>query len=272
MARKFPRIGKQAGQLMLIASMTGLLAGCGGSSTGDEDGTTVPLGEQDADNDGTINDEDDDADGDNIPDLDDEFVDLDGDGRDDLTLLTEAELEGDPGNEGEFVEVSAENPCGSESGTDNSSANASWNDNCVVERSLTGGQFADSLFAVGIQRVLYCSGFGDASSYIAFADGEFGELSEEATIDFQNAESLTPDGIVGRETWGRLQTRLELLALAGADETRDTYGFTSGRCADIPLFYQEYINSEAGGWTLARNQPNEAEEVPFSYELPFNRL
>ena len=192
MARKFPRIGKQAGQFILVASMAGLLASCGGSSSGDGDGSLVPLGEQDADNDGIINDEDDDADGDNIPDLDDEFVDLDGDGRDDLTLLTEAELEGDPGNEGEFVEVSAENPCGSESGTDNSSANANWNDNCLVERSLTGGQFADSLFSVGIQRVLYCSGFGSASSYTVFADGEFGELSEEATIDFQNAESLTP--------------------------------------------------------------------------------
>lgn len=267
MARKFPQIGKQAGQFLFIASMTGLLVGCGGSSSGD-----VPLGQQDADNDGIINDEDDDADGDNIPDLDDQFVDLDGDGRDDISLLTEAELEGDSGNEGEFVEVSAENPCGSERGEDNSSEDAEWNNNCYVERSLTGGQFADSLFAAGIQRVLYCSGFGNASSYIAFADGEFGELSEAATIEFQNAESLTPDGVVGRETWGRLQTRLELLALAGADETRDTYGFTTGRCAGIPLFYQEYINSEAGGWTLARNQPNEAEEVPFSYELPFNRL
>ncbi|MGQ7847808.1 peptidoglycan-binding domain-containing protein [Granulosicoccus sp. 3-233] len=272
MARKFPLIGKQAGQFVLVATMTGVLAACGGSSSGDGDGSEVPLGEQDFDNDGFINDEDDDADGDGIIDLDDEFVDLDGDGRDDLTLLTEAELEGDTGNEGEFVEVSADNPCGSESGEDNSSVNAAWNDNCLVERSLTGGQFADSLFSVGIQRVLYCSGFGNASSYIAFADGEYGELSEAAAIEFQNAESLTPDGVVGRETWGRLQTRLELLAIAGADETRDTYGFTSGRCAGIPLFYQEFVNSEAGGWTLARNQPNEAEEIPFSYELPFGRL
>ncbi len=271
MARKIPVIGKEAGQFILIATLTGLLTACGGSSSGDGD-TDLPLGQQDADNDGFINDEDDDADGDGIPDLNDEFVDLDGDGRDDLTLLTEAELEGDTGNDGEFVEVSAANPCGSESGTDNASLTPAWNDNCLVERSLTGGQFADSLFSVGIQRVLYCSGFGNASSYTAFADGEYGELSEAAAIEFQNAEALTPDGIVGEATWARLQSRLELLVLADDDNPRDTYGFTTGRCAGIALFYQEYENSVAGGWTLARNQPNEAEEIPFSYELPFGRL
>lgn len=272
MARTNFRLGKQTGRYLLIATMSGLLASCGGSSSTDAD-NGVPLGEQDADLDGIINDEDDDADGDSIPDLSDNFVDLDGDGLDDITLLTEAEAEGDITEGDEFVEVSAQNPCGSESGSDNSSSTASWGDNCLVERSLTGGQFADSLFAAGIQRVLYCSGFGSASSYTAFADGEYGELSEAAAIEFQNAESLTPDGIVGSQTWARLQERVQLLTPGVPGATPDIYGFSSGRCEGIPMFYQEVSSAlVAGGWTLARNQPNESEEVPFSYEAPFNRL
>lgn len=272
MVRRPSLIGKNVGQFLMIASMTGLLASCGGSS-----GDSVPLGEQDADNDTIINDEDDDADGDNILDINDNFVDLDGDGLDDITLLTEAEANGEVGGGDEFVAVSAENPCGSESGTDNASVNNDWNDNCLIERSLTGGQFADSFFAVGIQRVLYCSGYGSASSYTVFADGEYGENSEAALREFQDDEpGLTVDGIVGPQTWARLQERVQLLDVGVAGVSSDTYGFTEGRCAGIAMFYQDFsfVDNETvlGGWTLARNVPNEDQQVPFSYEEAFGRL
>lgn len=271
MVRKPSLIGKRVGQYLVIATVAGLLASCGGSS-----GDT--LGQQDADGDGIINDEDDDADGDGNPDISDNFVDLDGDGLDDSSLLTEAEAAGDSGNGDELVAVSAENPCGSESGTDNDSSTPDWNDNCLVERSLNGGQFADSFFAVGIQRVLYCSGYGTASSYTAFADGEYGELSEAAAIAFQTSEpGLVADGIVGPLTWARLQARIALLEVGEPDTIPDAYGFQEGRCAGIPLFYQDFSldengSSVLGGWTLARNVPNEEQQVPFSYEEAFGRL
>jgi peptidoglycan hydrolase-like protein with peptidoglycan-binding domain len=34
-------------------------------------------------------------------------------------------------------------------------------------------------------------------------DGEFGPRTRRALIAFQRAHGLTPDGLVGRDTWGR---------------------------------------------------------------------
>lgn len=270
MVKRVSRFGAQAGRWVAIATVTGLLSACG-SSSGDDDAVDG----SDFDNDGLIDSEDDDADGDGVLDIDDNFIDLDSDGFDDVTGLTQAEADELDEDEDGFVEVSEENPCGSEEGSDNSSATAAWNDNCYIERSLTGGQFADSLFSVGIQRVVYCLGYANETTYpdyTDFADGEYGPASEEAVIAFQNAESLTPDGVVGEFTWGRLQDRLELLTLGVAGEAPDVFGFSTGSCAGIPLFYQTVSEAnEPLGWMLARDQPNEAEMIPFSYEEPFGR-
>lgn len=287
MLKKSSLLSKEAGRYLLIASMTGVLVGCG-SSSGDTDAdadvdtdtdtvTEVPLGEQDFDSDLIPNSEDEDADGDGLNDFtEDNFVDLDGDGLDDFSLLTEADIEA-----GTVFEVSAEHPCGSQGGTDNNSSNDEWSDNCVVRRSTTSaGQFADSLFSVGIQRVLYCAGFAETSDYAGdndytdFADGEYGPASEAAAIRFQEEELLVSDGIVGRQTWARLRERVELLSLGSPGVSPDTLGFTSGVCADIPLFYQDITEAGDGavipeGWTLALNQPNEVDSAPFSYEEPF---
>ena len=276
MLKKPSLLGKETGRFLLIASMTGLLVGCGGSSSSDSDtDTDIPSSGQDFDLDGIPDADDNDADGDGLDDFngEDNFVDLDGDGLDDITFLTEAEA-----NAGVFVDVSTETPCGSERGTDNDSSTADWNDNCVVKRASEGGQFADSLFSVGIQRVLFCSGFGTGTDYTVFADGEYGPASETAAIAFQQSESIVADGIVGPQTWARLQERVERLEFGIVNESPDTYGFTDGVCANIPMFYQEIsladdgLSTVEGGWTLARNQPNQDDTVPFSYEEPFGRL
>ena len=277
--------GKPIVRYLIIAAFTGLLVGCGGGSSGDSDddidldldppifdpddvdGDGIPNSEDsdfdpfDLDNDGILNINDDDVDGDGIlNEFDEDFVpgDADGDG---------------------FTDPSPSTPCGSENGTDSNSSTATWDDNCTVERTSANGQFADSLYAAGIQRVVFCSGFGDGADFAAFADGEFGPLSEAATQDFQSANGLTPDGIVGPQTWGVMQDAISLLQPGTAGPNgiaQDVYGFDSGRCAGTPLFYQSVQLSGTsiieGGWTLALNPPNSDEMVEFSTALPFGRL
>ena len=284
--------GKPIVRYLIIAAFTGLLVGCGGGSSGDSDDDI------DLDFDPPIFDPDD-VDGDGIPnseDIDFDPFDLDGDGIlnefdedvDGDGILNEFDedfVPGDADGDG-FTDPSPSTPCGSESGTDSNSSTANWDDNCTVERTSANGQFADSLYAAGIQRVVYCSGDADAAidfnefpEFDDFSDGEFGPLSEAATVAFQSANGLTPDGIVGPQTWGALRdaiTRLEFGIAAPNGIAQDVFGFDSGRCAGTPLFYQSVQLTGAGviegGWTLARNPPNSDEMVEFSTALPFGRL
>lgn len=316
MVKFISRVGGSTSRYLVLAALTTALTACGGGS-GDD-----PLGDEDFDEDGVINSEDDDADGDGIDDLMDTFVDLNGDGLDDTRGITELEAadfdedgiiniddedaDGDGiddledsfvdlDNDGlddntmasEFTEVTDATPCGSESGTDNDSSTPNWNDNCTVRRSTVGGQFADSLYAVGVQRVVYCSGFGSGDTYANFADGEFGPGTEAALKAFQlsDPDPITDDGQVGPNTWDKLQSRIEKLGDGtfaenpdGTTSASDSYGFAAGRCAGIPLFYQtvtpgdDGVSVVEGGWTLARNQPNQTVQIPFSVDSPFNRL
>ena len=279
MVKLISRIGGSAGRYVAIAALAGMLTSCGGGS-----GDASPIGEQDLDGDGFSNDIDDDDDGDGVSDLLDLWTDRDGDGLDDDSGLTENEAldavevtDGDP-IDPDPVDVVDTGVCGSENGTDNNSSTNTWDDNCVVKRSIDGGLYADSLYAVGIQRVLYCTGYGEAANYGNFADGEYGELSEAAAIDFQAAEGLVADGEVGPRTWARLQSKVEVLEFGIVGSTPDTLGFTGGRCANIVMFYQDTtlaadgFSPLLGGWGLARNAPNQDERLPFSIEAPFGRL
>ena len=307
MVKLLKHAGRCTGRYIVLATLSTTLVACGGSSGDttpaddqdldndgipddidpfvdlDMDGFDDIIGEQDFDNDGVINRLDFDADNDGIDDLVDPFVDLNADGLDDLTGDPEEASEPDDG----FEEITADNPCGVEEGTDNSSVNAAWNDNCTIQREGTfgNGQFADSLYAVGVQRVVWCAGFDGntaASSYIAFADGEYGPNSEAATQNFQNDRGLVDDGIVGPGTWGALRSEISRVGAPGVFDTGtvtfDAFGFNEGRCAGIILFYQEVtlnedgVTTELGGWELARNQPNEAQRIPYSIDLPFGQL
>lgn len=282
--------GKPFARYLIIASFTGLLVGCGGGSGDTTDGDGIDLGDvfdpDDVDGDGIPNAEDidfspTDLDGDGIPNIDDD--DVDGDGI--INSLDEDYVPGDADGDG-FTDPSASDPCGSERGTDSNSSNANWDDNCHIERSITTGQFADSLYSAGIQRVVYCSGDADSAidfatypDFAAFSDGEYGPASEAATEAFQAINSPPADGIVGAATWGALRDEISLLTpgTAGADGVAyDAYGFSSGRCAGTPLFYQASRLTSSGivggGWTLARNPPNSTERVEFSTAAPFGRL
>lgn len=319
MVKLLKHAGRCTGRYLVLAALTTTLVACGGSSgdsttvdsqdldndgipndeDDDDDGDGILdsidsfvdrdldgfddiIGDQDLDNDGILNKDDEDADGDGLLDnVEDTFVDLNADGLDDLTGLTET------GPDDGFEEVTADNQCGVEEGSDNSSANANWDDNCYIQREGTfgNGQFADSLYAAGVQRVSWCAGFDGnttASSYAAFADGEYGPSSETSMQRYQSDRGLVDDGIVGASTWAALQSEVSRIGDPGTFNAEsvayDAYGFAEGRCAGIILFYQEVslnadgISTDLGGWELAKNQPNESQRIPFSIALPFGQL
>ena len=275
---------RQSWRYSAIVALSATMAACGGSSgttgtetTTDSQGGFDLGGLSDFDLDGVSDFDDFDADGDGILDSEDNFVDLNNDGFDDLNGNTEFS---------EFENVSFASACGNESGSVASGEDADWDDNCFIRRSIDGGEFADSLYSVGIQRIIFCSGFdGDTGLTLTqFADGEYGPASEAALQDFQASfpNPLAADGIVGSNTWAKLQdaiVRLEIgESLPGSSVALDPYGFMSGPCAFQPLLYQTVTQDAqtsvfiGGGWRLARNPPASDETVPFSIALPFNRL
>jgi len=291
MVKLLTHAGRCTGRYLALTALTATLVACGGSTgdtvdTGDDDGDGIPnsedldadgdgfddvIGEQDLDGDGIINRLDIDADNDGITDSDpaDGFVDLDGNGLDDVTSSSAAQ-------------------CGSESGTDAYSATPQWDDNCTIRRTIDGGLFADSLYSVAVQRIVFCSGFGGnpGDTYADFADGEYAQLSEDAMQQFQASSPgpITADGIVGPQSWGKLRSAISLLQqgqeivdVAGnASLSPDVYGFTTGRCANIPLFHQNMTLSGntriEGGWRLVVNDPSLGVTTPMSIDLPFNLL
>ena len=290
MVKLTARARRSTGHYLALLALTTTLAACGGGSDdggdptdADADGTPdiddafVDLDgdgfdDPDFDGDGIRDSVDSDADGDSVEDFLDPFVDLDSDGFDDTS--------GEP-EEVAFVAtpVSAANPCGGEPGDDGESSNPGWNDNCWVrlDNGEGEGQFADSLYTVGIQRIVFCSGFGgsDEDSYEDFADGLFGPLTETALRQYQTSESITSDGEVGPGTWAQLQQSISLISAGDFDDTGtalDAYGFEEGRCADQPLFYQIVTETSVpgevteGGWRLAKNPPNTSDNVPFSID------
>lgn len=267
------------GRYVALLALTSVLTACGGS------GGETDTASQDFDMDGLPNDSDPDADGDGTIDAFDPFVDLDGDGLDDNSFLTQEEAESD----NQDTDDVATSECDPESGTIAFGQTSSWNANCTIRRSINGGEFADSLYSVGVQRIVFCAGFGEEENddYRFFADGEYGPASEAATQEFQASTpgALTDDGIVGPDTWAKLQNALTVLEFGDLDENTgevspDIYGFEEGRCEGIPLFFQDVTYNEAtdqffrAGWRLAQNAPdvNEADALPFSIELPFGLL
>ncbi len=275
--------GKPLVRYLIIASFTGLLVGCGGGSGDDPtDGSGIDLGDifdpDDVDGDGTLNADDDDfsptdLDGDGIPNIDDD--DVDGDGI--INSLDDDYVPDDADGDG-FTDPSASDPCGSERGTDSNSSTANWDDNCHIERSSQGGQFADSLYASGIQRVVYCSGYGDVSVYptvVDFTDGEYGPASEAATQDYQSANGLTPDGIVGGQTWGALRDSIDChFAAQAVIGICNAWGDVIVRDPDVDLFdiIQKCTDLLLNGFCERRKIPRTDDESDVAGNMTVEKL
>jgi len=257
----------------------------------DVDGDGVEnASDPDVDGDGQLNGEDLDIDGDGIqntrdPDMDGDTLpngedpDMDGDGQ-----LNEEDTDADGDG---FDEPTAGDVCGDADGMDANSSNFTWDDNCTVRR---GNQFADSLYSAGIQRVVYCSGFGSVREGLpdtvdGFTDGEYGPGTEEAVTAFQTAYNMeNPDDLIGvdgqvggEQTWPALQAALEVVepAVLEGDETLyDGYGIPDGRCGDAVLFLNEVRAIDGGtdfdrlGWRLTKGATDPT-PVPFSVGSPF---
>jgi predicted nuclease with TOPRIM domain len=66
-------------------------------------------------------------------------------------------------------------------------------------------ELAPSDFTKKVQLALYAAGFDPGK-----IDGKMGTQTIQAVKDFQEANGLKVDGIVGKETWDRLQEYLEM--------------------------------------------------------------
>lgn len=216
--------------------------------------------------------------------------DVDGNGSADVDSF------GDPiVTEPEFIEPSAANPCGSQPDGDPDSDNNLWNDNCQISRV---NQFASSQYTRGIQRVVWCSGFegnSSATTVDAFADGIWGANTQLAVEAFQEAANingqtsmtssaapnapatavpvLTGDGVVGPNTWAKLQqalsaTPLQQVTLTGSGPWYESYTVPNGRCSTQALFWNEITAvADPLGWTLAASAGSPT-RVSFSIDAP----
>lgn len=211
-----------------------------------------------------------DTDGDGINDADD---DQDGDG---VSNFDEILAGSDPTvPDGDIVVVTPVDNTPTEPDPDQcddaSSANSDWGDNCVLRRF---GTFRTSSYVQGVQRILWCQGFGGDSTIDSFADGIFGPNTERSVRSYQTASpnpgfNLTADGIIGPETWASL--RQDVLAIFGDDVLIDGRTYTEHSiegCEELGVqFYQEVSGFDLLGWRMA-SVPGSATLVDFSSGAP----
>ena len=72
----------------------------------------------------------------------------------------------------------------------------------IFSRILREGDSGDQVRV--IQYYLDVIGYFDPAVPVVPIDGVFGPETRQAVIDFQTSQGLTPDGIVGRNTWNRM--------------------------------------------------------------------
>ncbi len=129
---------------------------------------------------------------------------------------------------------------------DNNSNNPEWGDNCVLK---AGGTYATSSYTRGVQRILWCQGHDAGQDINQFADGIFGNNTAQAVRDFQTANGLAMDGIVGPETWPALFGKLSLIS---SETNFDVHAIDGPNCpTPSPQFYQLADGVTLLGWKMA---------------------
>jgi len=83
------------------------------------------------------------------------------------------------------------------------------------------------------------------------ADGDFGPYTEKKVIEFQNQSSLTPDGIVGRNTWEKLGIDTDQQGYSTESEYVSNKGLTISReYLDKDEYVRDYGEIEPLGFFL----------------------
>lgn len=264
------------GQFSIAVVLATALTACGGTSTGgaegeneggdsDVQGVTGNL-EQDTDGDGLYDFEEDligtdpllaDTDGDGI---DDSQEDSDGDGVANFTEILNGTdpAVADNDNPDTTPDEPVEDVC-----NDANSSNPEWQDNCVLRRF---GTYARSAYTQGVQRILWCQGFdGDVLNINTFSDGAFGPQTAQSVRDYQEANGLLVDGIVGPETWGSLFSKLSIIP--GDSSVLEQYSIDGCNSNDVQ-FFKEFDGLEEKGWKMARS-PGVNDPVEFGNGAPY---
>lgn len=251
------------------------VAACGGgTSTGEADGDNGGGGDTvdtdggdnniftDTDNDGLTDSEEallgtspllTDTDGDGIT---DDGEDTDGDGVANLTEIlngTDPAVADNTDDGNNTPDTPNADPC-----TDFNSDTPEWGDNCWLQED---GTYANSSYTKGVQRILWCQGFDNDQDLNTFADGIFGPNTDQAVRDFQTANSIRVDGIVGPETWGTLFSKLTLIS---NDGTFDVHSIDGPNCdSNTAQFYQLVEGGiELRGWKMAEF-PGSTNQIDF---------
>lgn len=268
------------GHVSAICILTAALTACGGGgSAGGDDADDESQGLL-----GGGNGNDVDTDGDGLSDTNEAIqgsdplvIDTDGDGFNDLqewdafTNPNLADTDGDGANDnvdtdptnpeigGDTTVVT--DPPAADQCDDPNSADDMWTNNCVIKRF---GTYAQSSYAQGVQRILWCqsASLQTTSTIGSWADGAFGQLTADAVRDFQTANSLAVDGIVGPETWNSLRSKLSIIASTSTSAGYEAHAI-SGCDENTAQFYQEVNGFDLLGWKMAAT-PGSATLVDFS--------